>query len=123
MPLDVLLGVDDDARQVLLVRLPLEDCGDGHEVRDGGDGQRRRRWSGFRVVREDALFSSTVPVATKRYTKPVSIATKTSQLICRSTGRAKADKGGDDAQSFFCPSRHTRASACMSLAGFQSARR
>lgn len=57
----------------------------------------------------DELFSSSVPVATKRYTKPDLRVSSVRQCV-----------GGRDAQSFFCPSRHTLANACMSDAGFQS---
>lgn len=55
VPLDILLLVHDARREVLLVRLALEDCARiVSEVRSGAQGC------------ENLLFSSTVPVATKR---------------------------------------------------------
>ena len=58
------------------------------------------------------IFSSIVPVEMNRYTKPGRGCEITIGL-----GKKEANP-----HSFFCPSRQTRASACWSAAGFQSAR-
>ena len=53
------------------------------------------------------IFSSIVPVVWNRYTKPARQSYPLAEVSV-------------DIHSFFWPSRHTRAKACWSLAGFQS---
>lgn len=57
------------------------------------------------------IFSSIVPVEMNRYTKPMKE---------NSSNRCQRGVKASHSHSFFWPSRHTRAKACWSAAGFQS---